>query len=109
MSDMIKDDILTILSKGFMQTEKIENPVIKAFRKGTCSGCNYNVDKTCIVCKCILSVKIESYTNRTLNSLGLPLGPIEKTHCPKGKWNDLDTANYYRAKKGKTLIAPEIE
>jgi len=109
MSEVVKNTILPALAKGFMQAEKVKNPVLKAFRKSICAGCKYNVDKTCVVCKCILSVKIDSYTNKTLNSIGLPLGPIEKTHCPKGKWNDMETANYYRVKKGKKpLITIDI-
>lgn len=90
--------------ENIMVVEKINNPIVIEFRKSKCGPCPKNVDGSCLECGCILDVKWRSLTNRTLNNIGLPLGPIQRTHCPLGKWNDKPTANLYRGLKGLPMI-----
>ena len=54
--------------------------------------------KRCGVCGCFLEAKTKSKTNRSPKR---PQG--EETHCPLGKWNDKETANFYRALDGLEL------
>lgn len=52
--------------------------------------------KICKTCGCYLEIKIWAKTSRAPNRL---TGEI--THCPLGKWNDLEITNYYRTEDGK--------
>ena len=56
-------------------------------------------NNTCAACGCYLDLKTKAYSNRTFER---PFGEI--THCPLGKWGDLEIANYYRLADGKPLI-----
>lgn len=93
-----------LLAENLVVVKKVESKLVVAMRKGVCSGCPYNDDGSCLKCGCILEVKWNSLTNRTLNSLGLPIGPIRITHCPLGKWGDKEEANHYRKEDGKPLL-----
>lgn len=74
---------------------------IAAFRLGVCEGCP-RLDKEhmrCRVCKCYVEVKSTSERNYNPKRLR-----NEITHCPLGKWNDLEIANEYRKIDGKPLL-----
>lgn len=71
------------------------------FRMSVCNGCDKMKKESgrCGICHCFLDLKTKSATN--LNPLA---GREEITHCPLGRWGDLETANYYRSIDGKPLI-----
>ena len=75
--------------------------VLAGQRMSICEGCEKmkKGTRTCGVCNCFLDLKTKSQTN--LNPLN---GRIEITHCPLGKWGDVETANYYREIDGKPLL-----
>lgn len=70
-------------------------------RMSVCEGCDKMKKGSvqCGICHCFLDLKTKSATN--LNPLA---GREEITHCPLGRWGDLETANYYRSIDGKPLI-----
>ena len=72
-----------------------------AFRMGECMACP-RLDKEhmrCKVCKCYVEVKTTSERNFNPKRLR-----NEITHCPLGKWNDIEIANEYRKIDGKPLL-----
>lgn len=56
----------------------------------------------CSICGCYLEGKTWSKISRSKNR---PLG--ELTHCPLGKWNDMDIANHYRQLDGLWPLGSE--
>lgn len=92
-----------MLAEGFLIVEKTDNPVIINYRKGECMNCEKRALEECSVCGCEIETKVRSLTNRTMKN-GLPIGPIQKSHCPLGRWGDLETANYYRSLRGEELL-----
>ncbi len=91
------------LVEGFMVAEKLDDQELSEWREIQCGVCDFKKMGMCLQCGCLIKVKVKSYTNKTLLN-GLPIGPIEKTHCPLGLWGDKETANYYRELNGKVLI-----
>ena len=79
--------------------EHVDQPTAQA-RMDVCDTCEWNdrASKKCSICGCFLENKVWSKISR---SKPRPLG--ELTHCPRGKWNDKDIADHYRALDG---IAP---
>lgn len=67
-------------------------------RWDTCWHCDKmeHEKKICTICGCYIEIKIWAKTSR---SPARPMGEV--THCPLGKWNDLEITNYYRAEDGK--------
>lgn len=63
--------------------------------------CRYfdHESRRCKVCTCFLDSKTSAKTN-----FNLAAGRNEITHCPKGFWDDIDIANFYRLKDGKQPI-----
>ncbi|HQU61468.1 MAG TPA: hypothetical protein PLU64_19805, partial [Saprospiraceae bacterium] len=71
-------------------------------RMNACRACP-NFDKEsqqCGVCLCYMDVKTTLLRNRN----PYKGGRIEVTHCPEGRWGDIEIANHYRAMDGKELI-----
>lgn len=94
-------------ARTFLTVEKLNNSEIEAFRMNTCRACEQfdSEDLTCGVCGCFMDVKTTLKTNKTFVRSGVKVGMrIEETHCPLGKWNDKETANYYRELDGKELL-----
>ena len=56
-------------------------------------------ERRCKVCKCFLDAKAGAKTNFNPAKLR-----NEITHCPKGYWDDVETANIYREKDGLTPL-----
>lgn len=83
--------------------EKLNNLHIVEARMKTCLECpNFNTEnERCRICLCFMEIK-----TTYLTSLNPAKGRYEKTHCPLGKWGDLDIANYYRELDGKELLKP---
>lgn len=66
-------------------------------RMGVCMNCEHRDtdENTCRVCTCFLDLKTKSRVNwRPSKSRN------EITHCPLGKWADIETANEYRRLDG---------
>lgn len=53
-------------------------------------------ENTCTVCGCFLDLKTSSRVNYRVKK-----NRNEITHCPLGRWNDLEIANEYRRIDGK--------
>lgn len=85
------------LGKFFLAVEDLNDDELAEMRYNTCKACTKYIEETdqCGVCRCYMSVKTELKTNRDpeLN------GKIVETHCPLGKWNDKELADYYNSLK----------
>lgn len=77
-----------------------DNSIIE-MRFEACSTCIFRDSEInkCRVCGCYLSVKTPLKTNFNPKHL-----EFEVTHCPMGKWQDFDTANYYRSQRKQILL-----
>jgi hypothetical protein len=68
-------------------------------RKQRCSTCIRNVYGVCKGCSCFIDIKVTTKVN--LNKRG----EKEITHCPDGKWNDVNIVNFYKSlRNGKKKI-----
>ena len=81
------------------------DPALMLSRMNTCKKCpNFNAETVqCGVCGCFMDVKATLLRNRN----PYEGGRVEVTHCPEGRWNDLEIANYYRAIDGKEPLKYE--
>ncbi len=88
-------------AKAVLAREPHGDSELTAFRLSVCQGCGdfYKEDQTCGLCGCFMDIKAELKTNINPRKRRL-----ETTHCPAGKWNDKETANFYRAIDGKPLL-----
>jgi len=80
---------------------------IRQMRVDRCKGCKRYFDEEnieCLKCGCVLEVKWNLKEFR--NPLALR---NEIAHCPMGKWDDIDIANYYRFIDGKKLLNHDQE
>lgn len=96
-----KDEILKVAASTVLVVENVDDKTA-AERMAICRACTPFFDPEQIRCKdcgCYLEVKTKCKTNRTP---ARPLGEV--THCPQGKWGDLETANFYRAQDGRDLL-----
>lgn len=94
------DRLLHLAAETVLVKKKV-SPEIAQERYAICLTCPYRdkeADK-CTVCGCFLDLKTGAEVNwNALKSRN------EETHCPLGKWNDLDIANAYRKIDGKQEI-----
>jgi len=88
----VVDEILKIAAAKVLVVSQVE-PEVKEFRAGVCEGCEKRdiESNRCKVCRCYLDVKTGTKENRNAVKMR-----YEITHCPLGKWGDLETANEYR-------------
>lgn len=88
----IVDEILKVAASKVL-VESLVSEEITRFRMDTCLACPFlsTSDYRCKVCKCYVEVKSTAAVNFNPKKLR-----NEITHCPRGKWNDLETANEYR-------------
>lgn len=101
LSELINETLKTVAGEIFT-VEKLNNPAKEFLRYNTCQKrCDRYDAKNdkCKECGCFMSVKTKLFTNRNLKKLR-----IEQTHCPLGKWGDIEVANKYREIDGKPLI-----
>jgi hypothetical protein len=70
-------------------------------RMAVCMTCEHRKEQEnkCGVCGCFLDLKTKAESN-----VNPKKGRIEITHCPIGKWGDLEIANFYRELDGKQPI-----
>lgn len=94
--------ILKTAAGSVLSVEPLNDPVVQSFRMNTCRSCGKfdPSDQTCTVCGCFMDVKTTLLTNRNPKRLGR----VEETHCPEGRWNDKEIANYYRQLDGKPVL-----
>lgn len=97
----LKQTILELAAKTFLQVRQVA-PEVQQFRMNVCQGCDKRDEETnrCKVCKCFLAVKTDTKENLNPEKMR-----YEVTHCPLGKWNDLQTANHYRKIDGLPLLS----
>jgi len=81
-----------LAAKTFLQVGEVDEAT-RIMRVSRCNSCDMRDPESnrCKVCKCFLAVK-----TRTLENLNPKKARYEITHCPLGKWEDLETANEYR-------------
>lgn len=95
-------EALKVAARGLVLDEVPAD--VQEIRYQTCLSCDKRKPETdqCGICNCFLQLKSGAKTN--LNPLK---GRTEITHCPIGKWGDIEIANYYRGIDGKPAI-PQI-
>lgn len=98
--NVLKKSASIVLSAGEHNDE-----ALTLSRMNTCKRCeNFNSETMqCGICGCYMDVKTTLLRNRNPYAAGR----VEITHCPQGRWGDLDIANYYRGIDGKELIKEE--
>ena len=98
--EKIFHDTLKAAAKATLSVEQLNDKSIIAERNSICAKCDKRdatLDK-CKECGCYLEIKSGLKTN--IN----PMYGVEVTHCPNGKWGDIEIANHYRARRGQQLI-----
>lgn len=108
VTQQIKKAFHSIVKKGaraVLSAGEHNDPALTLARMNTCKKCpNFNAETMqCGVCGCYMDVKTTLLRNRNPYAAGR----VEVTHCPEGRWNDLEIANYYRAIDGKELLKDE--
>ena len=94
------DKALALLADKTLVNTRVE-PEIAHERLQVCEACRFfdPESRRCKICKCYVDTKTNAETN---------YNPFkfrnEVTHCPKGFWNDVDTANIYREIDGDSPI-----
>lgn len=96
----ILNRILELAAKTVLVTEEVE-PAVAEFRMSRCLQCDRRdeTENRCRVCKCFLAAKTLSAENMNVRRRR-----AEITHCPLGRWDDLETANAYREIDGLPLL-----
>lgn len=72
--------------------EKVDATTAK-IRLAVCKGCpEYDAGRDkCGICGCFMEIKTGAKTHFNPDKLR-----VEITHCPDGRWGDLEIANYYK-------------
>ncbi len=91
----ILDEIGKLAASAILVKEEV-GPDVAAWRMEICKGCDMLEKRglKCGVCGCYLEVKVFSNVNLDKR------GRSEITHCPLGRWDDLEVANHYRQING---------
>lgn len=94
------DKILKLAAQKFIVDETVDDETALQ-RMSVCLQCDKRdpVEQRCKVCGCYLEPKTGAKTNWNVKKTR-----HEITHCPLGKWDDLETANEYRKLDGKPLL-----
>lgn len=91
MSNIIDNALHLLAAKVIVRSNVTSD---EAERRWTvCEKCEHRDEakNKCKVCGCFLDLKTGSETNWNPKK-----GRQEVTHCPKGFWDDVETANFYR-------------
>lgn len=88
-----------------LKVEPLDDPKKTEWRKEQCRKCDkYDAENDkCTVCGCFIDIKSELKYNHNPKKWGR----IEITHCPLGKWDDMDIANMYRKVDGLEPLTGE--
>ena len=95
----LANQLAALASEKLLVHEKVSSDVA-AWRMSICEGCEFMDKKSrrCKVCLCYLDAKTKAETNYN------PLkNRNEKTHCPKGFWNDADILHSYSELDGMAV------
>lgn len=95
------DKILKLAAETTMPVDLVSSEMADE-RYNICHSCEKRdtVKDKCLVCKCFIDVKVTCETNRNPFKMR-----NEITHCPMGKWGDLEIANKYRELDGLPLLS----
>lgn len=96
--------IAGLIARGLIVETPLNNPELTEWRRDQCLQCP-NMDRKnimCNICKCFLEEKTLAKTNKLIT------GDIVVTHCPEGKWNDLEIANFYNNNNADETHKSEI-
>lgn len=96
----IFEEALRLAAKTVLVTGEVAGDEA-AKRFSACLECDKRnaAQNKCEVCGCFLDVKTKAKSNWNARRLR-----NEITHCPLGKWEDLNTANMYRQMDGKEFL-----
>lgn len=89
-------DIITrakrLIAEQLIVESKVSDEVAR-WRMSICLNCEHRneADNTCKLCGCFLDLKAKSEVNYSLKRLR-----SEITHCPDGRWNDKEVAEFYK-------------
>lgn len=100
----LKNKVLAKVAGMVLEVEPLNDDELKAERVRICegnAGVCFDVDnRKCKICGCYIDAKSGIKINRNPDK-GMR---SEVTHCPLGKWDDMDLVNHYRLMDGlKTL------
>lgn len=99
-----RDMLFGGLAKELFTVKLLNDEILEAKRKGVCeenAGSCFDAEgRRCNHCTCPIDAKAGLLFNKNSRKWFR----IELTHCPLGKWDDKDIANYYRKMDGKDLI-----
>lgn len=96
----ILEQVKHYLAETLIVKEQVDGDTAD-WRFNICLQCPYRnpEENKCMQCGCFLDLKTNSRVNwRPSKSRN------EITHCPMGRWNDLEIANEYRRIDGKELL-----
>jgi len=93
-------EALKLAAKNVLVNEVVDEETA-AERFKACVGCDKRILSTnqCVICNCFLDIKCGAKTN-----FNMLRARNEITHCPLGKWGDVEIANIYREIDGKQLL-----
>lgn len=91
------NDIITKAKRLIAEQLIVESSVdddTARWRMSICMSCEHrnSQDNTCKLCGCFLELKTKSEVNYSLKRLR-----SEITHCPDGRWDDKQLAEFYRS------------
>lgn len=88
-----------------LKVEPLEDKELEDWRMDQCRGCDrYDAENDkCKECGCFMEIK----TGLKYNHNPKKWGRVEVTHCPLGRWNDLEIANSYRKVDGLEPLEAE--
>ena len=94
---MIRELFNKVQKKGadwLFLDERLEDQELIEERRQTCYACpNYDAkNDKCKLCTCFVEIKTTMLKNKNIQK-GMR---VEITHCPDGRWNDADIAEYYK-------------
>lgn len=89
-------------AKAALAVEEHGDQELTAARMNTCRACpNFQAEsQQCGICWCYMDVKTTLLRNRNPHAMGR----TEVTHCPEGRWGDVEIANHYRKLDGLELL-----
>lgn len=88
------------LAEKLIVKEYVDEQTAKE-RRAVCMKCQHRdpEEDKCLKCGCFLELKTASRVNWRVSR-----NRNEVTHCPVGRWNDLELANFYRGLDGLETI-----
>lgn len=100
----LKNEALKTLARIALATGQDAPNELQALRLEVCRACPMldAENMCCRSCGCYVEVKATMMQNYNPKKAGRK----EETHCPQGRWGDVEIANRYRKIDGLPLIQP---